>query len=71
MTDLYTKVVLTLIAISTTGLCIQSMLPAHQCIAPAPVASVPAPAATIGQTGDGGYSHAARQGLDDAVEKSR
>lgn len=33
--------------------------------------SDPATSSAIGQSQDNGYSHAARQGLDDAVEKSR
>lgn len=34
-------------------------------------AAEPAASSAIGQTDDKGYSHAARKGLDDAVEKSR
>jgi membrane protein required for colicin V production len=61
----------TLLALAPKGSALAGKITPAIAHAVAGSSSEPAASSAIGQSDDKGYSHAARQGLDDAVEKSR
>jgi membrane protein required for colicin V production len=61
----------TLLALAPKGSALAGKITPVLAHAVAGSSSEPAASSAIGQTEDKGYSHAARKGLDDAVEKSR